>query len=81
MTSKILLGYHVGRIHVVFSLPTASLPLLFHGGMDIPSHLTYVDWYMAFPDTPDPNHLLFKISPVKDHEGHNICSIVPLANM
>ena len=81
MTIELLLGYRVGRIRVVFSLPTASLPLLFHDGIDVPSHLVYVEWYTAFPDTPDPNHLLFKISPVKDREGRNICSIIPLANI
>ena len=42
---------------------------------------TPYQWYKPFLDLPDPNHLLYPISPAKDQQGNNICSILPLANL
>ena len=35
-------GYYVGRICVVFSLPAQSLPIMFKDGAEIPKHLSYI---------------------------------------
>jgi hypothetical protein len=54
---------------------------MFNDDVDVPKHLAYVEWYTAFPDTPDPDHLLYKVSPMKYQDGGRICSIIPLANI
>ena len=78
----IVTGYRIGRIRVIFSLPKSSLQSLFRTRTDgIPKHLVYVEWYMAFTQDPDPDSLLFKISPMRDRDGGRICSIIPLANI
>ena len=75
------LGYHIGRIRVVFSLPTRSLSIMFVDGAEIPQHLAYVEWYSPLPDGPESNHLLYKVSPLKEPDGTHVCSIIPLANI
>ncbi|KIM35645.1 hypothetical protein M413DRAFT_20740 [Hebeloma cylindrosporum] len=75
-------GYRVGRIRVVFSLPPASLSVLFNAQVTVPEHLVYVQWFSRFAVRgPDRNHQLYKISPLKEPDGTHVCSIIPLANV
>ncbi|KAF8806355.1 hypothetical protein BYT27DRAFT_7257744 [Phlegmacium glaucopus] len=74
-------GYHIGRIRIVFSLPAHSLPTMFKDEAEIPQHLAYVEWYSPLPDVPEPNHLLYKVSALKEADGTHVCSIIPLANI
>ncbi|KAF8264069.1 hypothetical protein EI94DRAFT_1703538 [Lactarius quietus] len=74
-------GYHIGHIRVVFRLPEKSIPTLFGMEHNIPKHLVYVEWYTAFTPNPDPDNLLYKISPKMDRDGGRMCSIIPLANI
>lgn len=74
-------GNRVGRIRVVFSLPPASSPILFNNEADVPQHLAYVQWFSPFSLEPDANHLLYKVTPLKDRDGTHICSVIPLANI
>ena len=74
-------GYRIGRIRVVFSLPEHSIPLLLPNINEVPKHFAYVEWYTPFTEDPDPDSLLFKISPLKDMAGGRICSIIPIANI
>ena len=74
-------GYRIGRIRVIFSLPESSLVSLLPNVNEVPKHLVYVEWYTAFTEDPDPDTLLYKISPMKDRDGGRICSIIPLANI
>ncbi|KJA19341.1 hypothetical protein HYPSUDRAFT_1096163 [Hypholoma sublateritium FD-334 SS-4] len=74
-------GYHIGRIHVVFSLPRQSLPIMFTSGREVPEHLAYVEWYTPLPNSPEPGHLLYKVSPKRDRDGTHVCSIIPVANI
>ncbi|KAF8267553.1 hypothetical protein EI94DRAFT_1786387 [Lactarius quietus] len=53
-------GYHVGRIHVVFSIPERYHDSLFKPAVKVPLHLAYVQWYSQLTE-PDPNHGMFKI--------------------
>ena len=78
---KTLVGYRIGRIRVVFSIPECFLHSMFIDGAEIPEHLAYVDWYSPLPDSPERNHLLYKVSPQKEPDGTNVCSIIPLANI
>ncbi|KAF8804249.1 hypothetical protein BYT27DRAFT_7340301 [Phlegmacium glaucopus] len=74
-------GYHIGHIHIVFSIPEHTLPIVFTDSTKVPEHLAYVEWYTPLSDSPEPNHLLYKVSPQKDRDGTHICSIIPLANI
>ena len=74
-------GYRIGRIRVVFSLPERSIPLLLPNINEVPKHFAYVEWYTTFTEDPEPDSLLFKVSPLKDATGGRICSIVPIANI
>lgn len=55
--------------------------MIFDAHVEIPDHLAYVEWYTAFPSQPDPNNLMYKISPRTDRDGNKICSIIPLSNI
>ena len=74
-------GYHIGRIRVVFSLPDCFFPIMFSNGAEVPQHLAYVEWYSPLSDNPEQNHLLYKVSPQKEPDGTRVCSIIPLANI
>jgi hypothetical protein len=54
---------------------------MFTDGTEVPEHLAYVEWYTRLLDNPEPNHLMYKISPQKDRDGSNMCSIISLANI
>jgi hypothetical protein len=54
---------------------------MFNRDVLVPPHLAYVEWYTPFPDTPDHNHLLYKVSPLRDQNGGRICSVIPLMNI
>ena len=76
-------GYGVVRVKVIFSIPDRFHARLFKHGIDIPNHLAYVEWYTPL-DAQDPNHKMFRISPVsplKDKEGTRICSVIPLSDV
>ena len=74
-------GYHIRHICVVFSIPECALPLVFTDSTEVPEHLTYVKWYTPLLNSPEPNHLLYKVSLQKDRDGTHICSISLLANI
>jgi len=75
-----LLGYHICRVRVVFSLPKNSLSVLFNPGIEAHEHLAYVQWFSPLSN-PDPNHGLYKVSPKKNTDGSFVCSIIPVANI
>ena len=74
-------AYRVGRIHVIFSLPENARERVITPEIDVPDHLAYVEWFTPFRDAPEPNSLLYKVSPMRDDTGGPICSIVPLSDI
>ncbi|KAL1711487.1 hypothetical protein EV715DRAFT_278453 [Schizophyllum commune] len=70
-------GYRVGRIRAIFSIPRKFIPQIFVPGVPIPRHMAYVEWYSNFTPRPDPNHRMYKISPVAV-EGGILSSVVPV---
>ena len=74
------IGYHVGRVRVVFSIPTRYHDQVFKPTIAVLLHLAYVQWYSKLTE-PEPNHGMFKLRPLKDAEGSWICSIVPVGNI
>ncbi|KAF8273214.1 hypothetical protein EI94DRAFT_1769482 [Lactarius quietus] len=73
-------GYHIGHVHMVFSIPRKYHNHLFKPTVAVLPHLAYVKWYLPLTES-EPNHRLFKICPQKDSEGNRICSIVPVGNI
>ncbi|KAJ7083270.1 hypothetical protein C8R43DRAFT_1092761 [Mycena crocata] len=69
-------GYHIGQVRVVFSLPDRVLGHMFPGPKP-PKHLAYIEWFSKFPNSPDPNHGMYKISRPEECTG----SIIPVANI
>ncbi|KAF8867851.1 hypothetical protein BD779DRAFT_1463451, partial [Infundibulicybe gibba] len=74
-------AYQVAQVRVVFSIPKNMLNRLFESGVIVPKHLVYVEWFTAFPTSPDPYHQLFKISRCFLPDGSYLASIIPLANI
>jgi hypothetical protein len=71
----------VARIKVIFSIPKRFHAHLFmRPRIDVPDHLAYVEWYSPL-ETQDPNHRMFKITPLKDSDGMRICSVIPLTDV
>ncbi|KAI0684824.1 hypothetical protein BC835DRAFT_1461247 [Cytidiella melzeri] len=74
-------GYRVGRVRAIFSLPTAAQDALFKSSTDIPQHLAYIEWHTKLQTQPDPNHRMYKISPLVDERGDHISSIIPVTDI
>ncbi|KAJ7347927.1 hypothetical protein DFH08DRAFT_914410 [Mycena albidolilacea] len=69
-------GYCVGHVHAVFSLSEHVLNVVFTG-VKPAKHLAYVEWFSKFPNAPDLNHKMYKIScPVEC-----TTSIIPVSNI
>ncbi|KAF8262704.1 hypothetical protein EI94DRAFT_1882158 [Lactarius quietus] len=71
---------NVGRVRVVFSIPTRYHKLVFGDGVTVPHHLVYVQWYTKLAE-PDQNHGMIKLCLQKDPDGNWVCSIVPVASI
>jgi hypothetical protein len=54
---------------------------MFKDEAEIPQHLAYVQWYSHLSDNPELNHLLYKVSALKEADGTHVCSIISLANI
>ncbi|KAJ7795018.1 hypothetical protein B0H14DRAFT_3555990 [Mycena olivaceomarginata] len=69
-------GYRVGQVRVVFSLTERALKHLFSNERPH-HHLAYVEWFSKFPNAPEPNHAMYKISRPAEHSA----TIIPVANI
>lgn len=74
-------GRRIAQIRVIFSIPEKVRQQLFHPGVMVPRHLAYVEWFTGFPATPDPNHLMYKVSRCILDDGSYLASIIPVANI
>jgi hypothetical protein len=72
------LGYCIGRIRCVFTLPASAIRAWFPARSP-PEHLAYVEWFTPFASLrPGPNHGLYKIS---RHliQGNQQASVIPIS--
>ena len=69
-----LIGYRVGRIRLIFSLPKRSFHTLFPHIMP-PGHLAYVEWFTAFT-ARDPEHGMYTIKKCRDADGAWLASVI-----
>ena len=74
-----LLGYHVGRLRLVFKLSEAARKQLMPDVID-PGPLAYVEWFSPFTH-PDPVHGLYKVTRERDQQRSLIASVVEVKNI
>lgn len=79
--TRLFTGYRVGQVRVVFTLPRRGIPNLFPPGVVVPQHLAYIEWFTAFPSTPEPNHGMYKISRCLAPDGGHLASVIPVVNI
>ena len=70
-------GPHVVQVRVIFQIPNTAIPKVFPPETTVPTHLAYVEWFSALSNTPDPWHMLHKVSRLTQH-GCWCASIVPV---
>ena len=75
MLPWLCLGYRIGRVRVIFSIPQQHVHGLFANAKP-PAQLAYIEWFTPFTQ-PDPNHGLYKISKAMKN-GLRHTSIIPL---
>jgi hypothetical protein len=75
-------GYQVAQIRVVFQIPSKVqqevFPLLMTTS-PIPT-LAYVEWFSYIPASPDPHHLMYKVSRLM-RNGRRHASIIPVGTI
>jgi hypothetical protein len=57
----------------LFRHPLATTP-------PVTTHLAYVEWFSSIPASPDPNHLMYKVSRLM-HNGRRRASIIPVGTI
>lgn len=70
-----LAGNRIAQIRVVFQVPGRVIQNVFFN--NAPSYLAYAEWFTPLPQTPDPNHLMYKVSRLTDGD-HRRSSIIPV---
>ena len=79
-TERQPLAYHIGQVHVIFSINHTALTLVFGEQNHPPQHLAYVEWFTPFEANPEPKTGLYKISRSMQNDTR-IVSIVPVASI
>jgi hypothetical protein len=80
LDNNVIAGFHVGQIHLVFSIPASEIQFSFPPTNQPPKHLMYVEWFTPFPGTLDPRHSMYKISQLIKYDKR-VASIIPVSNI
>ncbi|KAJ3797272.1 hypothetical protein GGU11DRAFT_816582 [Lentinula aff. detonsa] len=72
------LDTRIGRVRVVFSLPSDKLDTLLPPNIPPPTHLAYVEWYTRFSRNPEAFSGLYRLKRDVLADGTVAASIVPL---
>ena len=71
-------GCQIAQVRVVFHIPSKWVndvaPSL---GISPPTHLAYVEWFTPLTTTPDPKHLMYRVSR-QMQDGSRCASIIPV---
>ncbi|THU81028.1 hypothetical protein K435DRAFT_823508 [Dendrothele bispora CBS 962.96] len=73
-------GLRIGRIRVIFSLPSQSLDRLFPPNVQPPSHLAYVEWFTKFT-RPETSSGLYRLKLETLRDNTPSASVVPLETL
>ena len=68
LSTHIVVGQCIS-VQVVFSIPEKACNIIFNSGVAIPQHLVYMEWYTPFSNPFNRNHLLYKVSPLRDDDA------------
>ncbi|KAJ3925403.1 MAG: hypothetical protein NXY57DRAFT_1051695 [Lentinula lateritia] len=72
-----LQGLQVGRIRVIFSIPSQHLArLILPKGIVLPTHLAYVEWFTKFSQKPEPHSGLYRVKPLFNRDGSRAASVI-----
>ena len=72
--------HRIAQVKVIFSLTKSIVRNTFATGTAIPKYLAYVEWFSAFQESPNDDHLLYEIHKVT-FEDKPVASIIPLYNI
>jgi hypothetical protein len=75
------IGYRVGQVRCVFSIPEKRVRQIFAAGVIVPKYLVYIECFTAFKSQPEPNHLVYKISRAENRDGERLSSIIPIGKI
>jgi hypothetical protein len=71
-------GPRVAQVRVLFQIPNAALPKVFPSpDTTVLTHLAYVEWFSALSTTPDPQHMMQKVSQLT-RCGHRCTGVIPV---
>jgi hypothetical protein len=71
-------GPCVAQVRVLFQIPNAALPKVFPSpDTTVPTHLAYVEWFSALSTTPDPRHMMQKVSRLT-RRGRRCAGVIPV---
>ena len=74
-------GNRIAQVRVVFEIPHKVIQDLFPSpDMIPPTHLAYIEWFSPLSATPDPNHLMYRVSRLM-HGGHHRAAIIPVESI
>lgn len=74
-----VLGYRVGRVRAIFSIPKRHIQALFPRRAP-PEWLAYVELYSKFTQA-NPIHDLYKITKARAQNGERLVMIIPLESI
>ena len=76
-----ILGYRIAQLKVIFSIPNRAKAQLFPANHLSPQYLAYIEWFTPFTNSPQSNHLLYRIKRALSPNGKRLASIVPLQSI
>ena len=70
-------GPRIAQVRVVFQILNAAIPKVFPSpDITVPTHLAYIEWFSALSTTPDPRHMMHKVSRLMRH-GCRCAGVIP----
>ncbi len=76
----LFIGLRVGRLRVIFKIPTHLNHIIFGSHITPPQHLAYVEWYTK-PGKVDPNSGMYPVSRSKLVNGSRDASVIELSSL
>ena len=71
-------GPRVAQVRVIFQIPSAAIPMVFPSPeTTVPTHLAYVEWFSPMSTTPDPRHMMHRVSRLT-RRGSRCASVIPV---
>lgn len=72
-------GHRVAQVRVVFRIKEKATKFMFPN-LEVPKHLAYVQWFSKFPQEPDDNYGMYKITKTMKN-NKRLASIIPVSDI